>query len=177
MIDRAPRIETERLVLRGALATDHARLSLIRAKEEVGKFVGGAKSAQECWFMILQTVGMWPTLGYGYWVIDLKESGNLIGEVGFADFKRGMTPDISGAPEAGWVLDEPYWGKGLMTEAVQAAHDWLDTRTEHTRSSCIISPEHAPSIRVAEKCGYERLTASTYKDDEVVVFQRQGAGS
>ena len=173
MINQAPRIETERLILRGPRADDHAALASIRAKEEVGKFVGGVRDSQDTWFMIMRTFGMWPMLGYGYWFIDLKEAGELIGEVGFADFKRGMVPDISGIPEAGWVLDSPHWGKGLMTEAVMAAHHWLDTQTDFAKSACIISPDHTPSIRVAEKCGYVKVADSEYRGEASTVFERQ----
>lgn len=172
----APHIETDRLVLRHARASDHEALTTIRAKREVGEFVGGIRDAQDTWFMMLRMAGMWDFLGYGYWCVDIKETGELIGEVGFADFKRGMWPDISGMPEAGWVLDSPHWGKGLMTEAVHAAHDWLDTQTDHARSCCIIDPEHTPSVRVAKKCGYEPVRISKYKGDPVAVFERGHSG-
>lgn len=172
----APRIETDRLILRGARADDHEPLSTIRAKEDVGRHVGGVRDAQDTWFMMLRMPGLWDLLGYGYWFIDLKETGELIGEVGFADFKRGMQPDISGIPEAGWVLDSPHWGKGIMTEAVVAAHEWLDGETDFVRSCCIISPDHTPSIRVAEKCGYEPVRISSYKGDPVTVFERGQRG-
>ncbi len=173
MIASAPRIETERLILRGPEASDHEALAIIRAKEDVGKHVGGVRDWQDTWFMIMRTFGMWPMLGYGYWFIDLKETGELVGEVGFADFKRGMQPDISGIPEAGWVLDSPHWGKGLMTEAVEAAHHWLDTETDYVQSCCIIDPEHTPSINVAKKCGYEAVTLSEYRGDAAMIFHRK----
>ena len=173
MIDKAPRIETERLILRGPKVSDHEALAAIRAKEDVGQFVGGVRDSQDTWFMIMRTFGMWPMLGFGYWFIDLKETGELVGEVGFADFKRGMQPDISGIPEAGWVLDSPYWGRGLMTEAAMAAHHWLDTETDYVQSCCIIDPEHTPSIKVAKKCGYEPVTLSDYRGEASMIFHRK----
>lgn len=173
----APHIETERLILRGALASDHPALSIIRAKEEVGQHVGGVKTPQQCWSMILQTIGMWQVLGYGYWVFELKETGQVIGEVGFADFKRAMDPDISGQPEAGWVLDSSFWGKGIVTEAVRATHHWLDTETDYTRSTCIIAPMHAPSINVAKKCGYKAFALSEYNGEAAQMFERHRPGS
>ena len=172
MIDKAPRIHTDRLILRGVNSDDNEPLAAIRAKEEVGKHVGGVRDSQDTWFMMMRMAGMWPLLGYGYWCVDLKETGELIGEVGFADFKRGMQPDISGIPEAGWVLDSSYWGHGLATEAVMAAHHWLDTETEYVQSCCIIDPEHTPSINVAKKCGYEAITLSEYRGDASMIFRR-----
>lgn len=173
MIDRAPRIETDRLILRSADASDHDALAVIRAKEEVGEHTGGVRGWQDTWFTLIRTFGLWPMLGYGYWIVDLKETGELIGEVGFADFKRGMQPDISGIPEAGWVIDSPHWGKGYATEAMTAAHHWLDRATEYVQSCCIIDPNHAPSINVAKKCGYEAVVLSEYRGDPATIFHRK----
>ena len=59
-------------------------------------------------------------LDYGFWVVTDKVSGAFLGEVGFADFKRDLTPPL-GVPEIGWALMPHAHGKGLATEAVQAA--------------------------------------------------------
>ena len=168
----APRIETPRLVLRAVQAEDYDALVAIREKKEVGEFVGGVRDARDTWFMMMRTAGMWPLLGYGYWTVDLKETGEVIGEVGFADFKRGIQPDISGIPEAGWVFDQPHWGKGFATEAVTAALGWLDTQTDYVQSSCLVSPDHKPSIGVAKKCGYVPIVQSEFRGDAVLVFKR-----
>jgi len=159
--------------MRAARTDDYKPLAGIRAKEAVGAHTGGPKSAQDVWFILLNMPGMWSLLGYGYWLVELRETGALVGEVGFGDFMRGMTPDLSGAPEAGWIIDTPFWGQGLTTEAAIAAHHWLDTETDFTRSTCIIEPDHAPSINVAHKLGYKELGISKYKEDDVMIFERQ----
>lgn len=169
----APRIETKRLILRAAHADDHDAMAVIRANENVGRHIGGVRDPQDSWFFMLRMRGMWELVGFGYWVIVLKETGQVIGDAGFADFKREMQPDISGMPEAGWVLDEPHWGKGIMTEAVTATHHWLDTETDYMFSTCIITPDHTPSIRVAEKIGYEPVITSTYENAPITVYQRK----
>jgi RimJ/RimL family protein N-acetyltransferase len=40
------------------------------------------------------------------------------------------------------------------------------------RTACIIAPENAPSIRVAEKCGYREFQRTTYKDNATIMFVR-----
>lgn len=110
-------------------------------------------------------------LGYGYWVVRERRTDAFVGEVGFADFMRGLEPDISGRPEAGWALAPTAWGKGYATEATRAAHDWLD-EVIPGRSTCIIDPDHTASIRIAEKLGYSELAPTDYRGEPVILFER-----
>lgn len=142
------------------------------ADPETVRFIGGqTRDAQDAWFALLRNRGLWPLLGYGYWTIRERRTGTHVGEVGFADFMRGMTPDISGRPEAGWVIAQSAWGQGFATEAVKAAHDWLD-ETLPGRSTCIIEPDNHVSIRVAEKVGYREIGPTDYRGDPVLLFER-----
>lgn len=110
-------------------------------------------------------------LGYGYWIVRERRTDAFVGEVGFADFMRGIDPDISGRPEAGWALAPSAWGHGYASEATKAAHDWLDEEIPG-RSTCIIDPDHAVSIRIAEKLGYREVTPTDYRGDPVLLFER-----
>lgn len=115
-------------------------------------------------------------LGYGYWLAENRADGTLIGEVGFADFMRQIEPDISGAPESGWIIAEHAWGQGYATEAMQGALSWLD-ESGHTRSTCIINPDNATSIKVAEKLGYREFALSDFKEAPIIVFERYSPGT
>ena len=178
MITVAPRLETQRLTLAAATRNDFETLAAIWALPETVRFIGGVpRERQDAWFAMLRGAGFWQILGYGYWIAKDRMTGAVLGEVGFADFMRGLTPDISGGPEAGWVFAPEVAGRGLATEAVLAIHRWLDTETSHKRATCIIEPAHAASIRVAEKCGYQQIAISTYRGADVLVMARQRAGT
>ena len=139
----------------------------------VTRYIGGVPMPREAvWGKLLRYAGHWLWLGYGYWAIEEKATGALIGEVGFADGKREMEPSLEGMPEIGWALAPQAHGKGVGTEAVQAALAWFDARTEATRTACIIHPDNAASIRIAEKCGYRETARTTYKDQPTIVFVR-----
>ena len=105
-------------------------------------------------------------------MVEEKASGKFAGEVGFADYKREMESPVKELPEIGWVL--PVWahGKGYATEAARAALLWGDEHFSPPRTTCIVSPDNLPSIRVAEKCGYRNLQFSSYKGHPIVVFVR-----
>jgi RimJ/RimL family protein N-acetyltransferase len=121
-------------------------------------------------------VGHWSLLGFGYWLIEEKETGNFVGELGFADFKRGVEASIEGVPEAGWVLCPSAHGKGYATEALQAAHAWGDAHLPSLRTVCLIDPENAASLRVAEKYGYREIQRTTYLDSPTIIFERLKPG-
>lgn len=147
------------------------------ADEDVVRHIGGrVRTPQDSWFAHLRNRGLWDILGYGYWIVRERRSGEFVGEVGFADFMRGITPDISGRPEAGWVLAKSAWGKGYAGEATKAAHDWLD-ETLPGRSNCIIDTDNSGSIRVAQKLGYREIGPTDYRGDPVLLFERFTPGT
>ena len=39
-------------------------------------------------------------MGFGYWVAEEKETGNFVGEIGFADYKRDIESLLKGVPES-----------------------------------------------------------------------------
>ena len=57
------------------------------------------------------------TLGYGFWAIEEKKSGLLIGDIGFQDI---AFPDfmVSGL-EIGWRIAKKHWRKGYALEGAQ----------------------------------------------------------
>jgi RimJ/RimL family protein N-acetyltransferase len=175
-MSRAPELETARLVLRQHRPEDFDDSAAMWADPEVVRHIGGRPfTREESWSRALRTVGLWTWLGYGFWCVRDKASGRFVGEVGFADFKRELTPSIEGVPEGGWVLAAWSHGQGFASEALRAAHAWLDAEG-HPRSVCIIDTGHAGSIRVAGKLGYHEQTRTTYKDTPVVLFERKMGG-
>ena len=168
-----PEIDTPRLTLRGHRLDDFADSLALWSDPEVTRHIGGRPSTEEeVWARLLRYAGHWALLGFGYWVVREKGSGRFVGEVGFADFRRDMDPPLGPAPEGGWVLTPAAHGKGYATEAVLAALAWGEARHGWARTMCIIGPENAPSLRVAEKCGYREIRRATYKGGPAVVLAR-----
>ena len=171
--DAVPVIETERLILRGHHMEDFADSLALWTDPEVTRFIGGKPSTQEeVWARLLRYVGHWALLGFGYWAVTEKETGRFLGEVGFANFRREIEPSLDRMPESGWVIAPHAHGKGYATEAVRSAIAWGETHFGPVRTACIIAPENAPSIRVAEKCGYREFCRTAYKDNPTIMFVR-----
>jgi RimJ/RimL family protein N-acetyltransferase len=135
----------------------------------VTRYIGGHPlSEEDAWSKFLRYPGHWAMNGFGFWAVEEKATGNYVGELGFADFRRDMMPPLGDSPEAGWVLAAGAQGKGYATEALQAALTWLKA----PRTLCLIHPENRASVRVAEKCGYRVSVNTFYKGVPVVVFER-----
>jgi RimJ/RimL family protein N-acetyltransferase len=173
VVVKIPVLETERLILRGHRIDDFDDSAVLWGDPDVTRYIGGRPSVrEEVWNRLLRYVGHWALLGFGYWVVMDKQTDEFVGEVGFADFKRELEPSFEGSPEVGWVLLPRFHGRGLATEAVRGALAWLETHFGAVRSVCMIDPDNAPSIRVANKCGYTELARTTYKGEPAVLFER-----
>jgi RimJ/RimL family protein N-acetyltransferase len=174
MFDAAPTLETDRLRLRAYRREDFPALLEMWTDPLVMRHVlGRASTGEETWARLLRYVGLWPVLGFGYWAVEERSTGRFVGDVGFADFRREMTPSFGEAPEAGWVLAAWAHGKGYATEAVSAAHAWSDAHLERVRHTvCMIAPANAASVRIATKCGYSPNGRGTYKGAEDLLFRR-----
>lgn len=169
-----PLIETERLRLRGHRMADFSATAALWADMKVVHYITGRPlTEEEAWTRFLRYIGHWAVFGYGYWVAEEKTTGEFIGEMGFADYRRELQPSLDGMPEIGWVLASHAHGKGLATEAVRAMVRWADRRFGAAPTACIITPENVASIRVAEKCGYRELRDTTYHGHTVKMFVRE----
>ncbi|MFL6829923.1 MAG: GNAT family N-acetyltransferase [Sphingomicrobium sp.] len=173
MPSSAPRIETERLILRGFRRDDlEAHAATLGNPETTRYLTPQPFSREDAWRRLMMAVGQWPLLGYGYWAVELKSGGRMIGQVGFADFERDMEPSIAGEPEMGWIFDPSVHGQGLAFEACAAALAWADSNLTSEGYPAIISLGNAPSIRLAERLGFERLPDGIYRDEPIAMFRR-----
>lgn len=99
----------------------------------------------------------WPWLTY--WRIMKQDSGRGIGLIGSKNL-----PDADGYVEIGYALAREYRGYGYMTEALDAFLDWLYEFAFCTGAVLRIHASNAPSLRVAEYCGFRyEETADLYR--------------
>lgn len=99
----------------------------------------------------------------------------------------GMLPGVDVhrfAAEMGYWLAEPFWGKGIMTEAVRFFIDWAFSEFNLHRISAEPYATNTASCRVLEKAGFikEGVTrSSAFKDGKIVnqiiygIIRGQGA--
>jgi RimJ/RimL family protein N-acetyltransferase len=82
------------------------------------------------------------------WVLTLPDPAGVVGML-------ALRPEGHRA-NLGYVLARPYWGRGLMTEAVTAVVDWAIAQPAIHRVWAVCDVDNAASARVLEKAGMQR---------------------
>lgn len=169
-----PTIETERLVLRPHRLDDFDVYVNLWADENVVRHITGMPSTREqTWSRLIRASGMWHHMGFGFLIIEEKESGRVIGEAGFHEVRRNMSPSIEETLETGWVLLPSAQGRGYATEALKALIEWAERHFPGKEMTCIIGPNNAPSLRVAEKLGFREVARTDYNGEEIILLSRK----
>ena len=114
----------------------------------------------ERWFSLLE--GMPERT---HWAIEVQHQaaggiGMRLGEGVFAK-----------SAELGYWLGEPYWGRGITTDAVAATARYAMSRFALVRLESPVFEWNAASMRVLEKCGFIRegvLRSSAFKDGRLI---------
>lgn len=168
-----PTLETERLYLRPYRLTDFDAYAALWADPDVVRFIGGVPfSREQAWTRFLRQIGLWYHLGFGFWAIEDRATGAFIGECGFHDLQRGLTPSLDGTMETGWGLASAFHGKGLAEEAVRLILAWAGDHGTRERLTALIDPANAPSLKLAGKVGFVEVARTTYHDAPIVVLER-----
>ena len=169
-----PIVETERLILRDHRLADFDAYVAMWRDPAVTRFIGGrARSRDETWIRFLRHAGMWHHLGFGFWAIEEKASGRLVGEGGFHELMRDMRPSLEGTLETGWSLLPEAHGKGYATEAVSAMLGWAAAAKPGLPITCFIDPGNAASIRVAARLGFVERCRGDFGGEPVIVFDHR----
>jgi RimJ/RimL family protein N-acetyltransferase len=151
-----PTLRTERLTLRAFAPADLDALAAMQANPEVRRFLGGnLLSRAETWSLMERTLGQWALRGYGLFAVEAEQR--------CAGWTGVLHPLEWPEPELAYSLDQPYWGRGIATEAVRAARDWAFSRFGFPRLASFIVPNNTRSARVAEKLGAVRDGTTTIR--------------
>jgi RimJ/RimL family protein N-acetyltransferase len=140
-------LETERLVLRMFRESDTDAYAEMMADPEVMRFLGKPLSRAEAWRNMAMVIGHRQLRGYGFWAVEERASGELVGRVGC------WRPEGWPGFEIGWTLRRAYWGRGYATEAARASITHAFTSLRQSRVISLIAPDNHNSIRVAERLG------------------------
>jgi RimJ/RimL family protein N-acetyltransferase len=144
------KLETPRLRLRRWHPEDLDTLARWQTDPELMRHMGKPSfSREESEAHLARFERHWAEHGFGLWAAEEKETGALIGRVGLA-YHREWPHD----PEVGWLIDRPWQGRGLATEAGAACIDYAFGELDFARVVSICTAENTPSRRVMEKLGF-----------------------
>ncbi|MGQ0741858.1 MAG: GNAT family N-acetyltransferase [Alphaproteobacteria bacterium] len=146
-----PCIETERLILREWREEDILPAIGFMADPEVARYtVGSPQAALDAWRGLNVIVGHWQIRGYGFWAVERKEDGKLVGRAGL------WNPEGWPGMEVGWTLGREFWGKGYATEAARAAMNYAFTNFPIEKLLSVIHVDNRRSQMLAGRLGETR---------------------
>jgi RimJ/RimL family protein N-acetyltransferase len=159
-----PRLETERLILRAPEAWDFLDYQVLMASERA-EFMGGPFDKKQAWGMFCHGLALWQMFGHGSLMIDLKSTGQCIGELG-----------INAGPfypekELGWMLYDGHEGQGYAMEAALAFRAWAFEALNLPHLVSYIDERNTGSIRLAERMGAVLDDECVRQDPEDVVYR------
>lgn len=110
------RLETERLILRPWAESDAAELYQYAKDPDIGPIAGWpAHTSAENSREIIRAVLSEPET----YAVVLKETGKPVGSVGILFAANSTAPVKEDEVEIGYWIGKPYWGRGLIPEAVR----------------------------------------------------------
>ena len=147
------KLETKRLILRPWEDADAPDLYEYAKDPQVGPAAGWpVHTSVENSLEIIHGVLSEPET----YAVVLKETGRAVGSVGVMRGKHGNSASQLGPGEAeiGYWIGVPYWGQGLIPEAVRELQRYCFEDLGCTVLWCCYFDGNIKSKRVQEKCGF-----------------------
>lgn len=155
------RIETTRLILRPWTMADLEDLYEYASVPGVGEAAGWNhhRSVEESRQILQLFIDHRKTFA-----IVWKETGKVIGSLGIEKIKDiPEIPEHLQGRELGYVLNKAYWGRGLMTEAVDAVIRYCFGVLHYDYLTCGHFIQNDRSRRVIEKNGFQFLKMVSFE--------------
>ncbi len=128
----------------------------------------GLAERHAAWRIFCSQAELWLIHGAGWWSVEEKASGRLVGSVG-AFFREESTE-----MELGWNTYRAFWGKGFANEAAAAIlHHALEIRRE-PKVRALIASGNESSLRVATRLGLAYEADTEMHGKTVGVYTRKG---
>jgi RimJ/RimL family protein N-acetyltransferase len=162
-------LETERLTLRQFTAADGELMMEILNEPDFIRFVAdrGVRTISQAEdFIAGRITPSYSEHGFGFYVVELKESGVPIGMCGL--IKREGLDDV----DVGYSILRPYWRQGYAYEAARAVVDYAKNVVKLPRLVAITSPDNVKSGTLLEKLGlrFDRMVQLPGYENESRLF-------
>ena len=151
LLNRLIKIDTERLLIRVVAPCDLPALLEINSKDEITRYV-----PYKTWVTTADSVAWLERMeklqaagGVVQMVIVERQSQQVIGACLLFAYD-----EASSRAEIGYVLGRPYWGQGLMIEAIDAVVKFGFEQLGLRRLEATVDPRNAASLKLIERLGF-----------------------
>jgi RimJ/RimL family protein N-acetyltransferase len=143
-------LETDRLILRWLSPEDAEFILRLLNEPSWLRFIGdkGVRTIEDaCSYILKGPVEMYSRLGFGLYLVELREEGFSIGICGL--IKRDSLEDV----DIGFAFLPTYWGRGYAYEAASSLMAYSGKVLGLNRIVAITSPDNHRSVKLLEKLG------------------------
>ena len=140
---------TDRLVFREMTEADLDSMAALLGDPMVMAYYPHPKDRAEALEWIHWNRRLYQDHGFGLWVIELRETGEFVGDCGLTPQEVGGITEI----EVGYHVRRSLQRRGYASEAAAACRDYARDELGLSRLIAIIHPENVASQRVAEHIG------------------------
>ena len=171
MNDSAPtaEVETERLLLRPFRLEDAEAHHREVGSDPAVTWDGSTRTLEDTRGTVLHYVELWSERGFGPWAVVDKASGELLGHAGLQPLED--TGDV----QLAYYLGRSAWGRGIATEAGEAAVRFGFEQLPLGRILAVVRPENRASQRVLEKLGFAYDHEARHYGADVQVWKREAS--
>lgn len=162
-------IETERLNLRPISDADAEFILELMNEPAWIRNIGdrGLRTADDaCRYISDKIISAYEQFGFGFYLVELKDSGERLGISGLV--KRDFLEDV----DIGFAFLEKFWSRGYAAESAAAVMNHARKELGLKRIVAITVPDNQGSIKVLEKIGlrFERLIKLAGEAREIKLF-------
>ncbi|MDT5158213.1 MAG: hypothetical protein QOH51_2570 [Acidobacteriota bacterium] len=162
-------LETERLSLRELSASDAGFILELLNEPSFLRNIGdrGVRTIDDAvQYILSRFVDSYERLGFGLWLVELKESKVPIGICGLV--KRDALNDV----DIGYAFLPRFWSKGYACESASAVMSYGMNSLGLRRILAVTNQDNTDSIRVLEKLGlkFERMVSLSAGEPEIMLF-------
>ena len=145
------RLETDRLILRRYTTADAEPMYANWASDpEVSKYLTWPphSSVEVTKSLVTDWITRYENPDYYNWVIELKEIGEVVGNISVVQVKERAE-----AVEIGYCMGQAWWGRGIMPEALTEVMRYLFDEVGINRVGACHDSNNPKSGRVMQKAG------------------------
>lgn len=155
-------IETKNLVLRNFNLNDFSDFWEFISQENVTRRAGWAPFKENEKALALESIQIYATERPLYFAIQPKNLDKVVGSIQLVDADemnaKALNLKSSQAKEIGYILNEKFWNKGIMTEALQGIIKFFFQDLK-PKQQALISEYYKPNYasgRIQEKTGFKK---------------------
>ena len=167
-------METERLRLRPPAEDDLAEHHAQLGSDPGVPWDRRARTLKRSEEVLRGRIRHWREHGFGFWMVEWRDSGDFLGEAGLQHFDGGSEVEV------GYYLTRRAWGRGVATEAGAAALEFGFRTLGLERIVAVVRPENEGSKRVLTKLGLRFFAIEDHygiRGTEVWALDRPGVPS